>query len=86
MRYGVWVHNSKQTAQIIIDRLNESQRLTFTNHTVKAFLMDIVTLHDELAVAEQQARDSKDRAITAERENARMRRQIAQLTKMETHL
>lgn len=51
MRYGVHVHNSKATAEMLLKRSNEGVD-HWSNRTVKGLLADIITLHDEVEHAD----------------------------------
>lgn len=52
MRYGVYVGNSKATAQILLTKAVKGD-VIWSNETVKGLLQDIITLHDEIEHADE---------------------------------
>ena len=47
MRYGIHVHNSKATAEILLAKA-VAGNVIWSNATVKGLLQDIITLHGEV--------------------------------------
>lgn len=43
----IHVHNSKKTCEILLDKINSGD-VIISNHSVKGFLADLITLHAEV--------------------------------------
>jgi len=59
MRHDVRVHNSKKTCKILLDKIKEGN-VIISNETVKSFLTDLITLHEEIERYEKQVSSLRD--------------------------
>lgn len=62
MRGGVHVRNGKRTCEILLAKVKEGN-VIISNETVKSFLTDLITLHEEVERYEEQLSSLRDAAL-----------------------